>query len=284
MSYRKSHIKNKVGKMSSRWLILTRPLFWIIILSAIIVFTVIYFVVFFSGFQLDNIIISGNNKVKTQDLQTIISNNISTGLVSFYDFKLSTNSIFLVNTEKIKKQILDSFPEIEKVTAVKKLPRTLIFDLVERKPIGVFCTPEDDCFFIDNNGIIFESLMLSKATDFTIVRQILDERQVFVGEKVVYQNIINAINALSTTLKNNFKISLSEVLITSPIRMDVKTSESWKIYFDLGPTSNIDDQIVKINSFLSSGISAENRKNLRYIDLRAKDRAVVCDNSVCAGN
>jgi hypothetical protein len=82
-------------------------------------------------------------------------------------------------------------------------------------------------------------------------------------------------------LKDNFQINLEEALVTSPLRLDVNTSENWRIYFDLGPDSDINLQLTKLNLLLNGGISTASRKTLRYIDLRPKDRAIICDNNTC---
>ena len=74
-------------------------------------------------------------------------------------------------------------------------------------------------------------------------------------------------------LRDKFKINLREAMITTPIRLDMQTSENWNIYMDVGPDSNTDMQLTKLNLLLSGDITPETRKNLEYVDLRFKDRA-----------
>jgi hypothetical protein len=106
---------------------------------------------------------------------------------------------------------------------------------------------------------------------------------VFTGEDVVAQNIINAISKIQKSLKDNFQIDLKEALVASSVRLNVTTSENWQIYFDLSPESDINLQLTKLNLLLNGGMSADSRKNLRYIDLRPQDRAIICDNKTCGG-
>lgn len=160
------------------------------------------------------------------------------------------------------------------------MPQTLILNITERKPLGVFCNASDQCFSIDYNGVIFESVA-TVSGDATIVRQAFSDSQVFIGEQVIEQNIINAIFKIQKSLKDNFQIGLKEVSVASPLRLNIKTNENWQIYFDLSPEADINSQIIKLNILLNGGISATDRKSLRYIDLRPKDRAIVCDNKVC---
>ena len=68
MSYRKKHIKNKIHKIKPKKPVLKTPIFWIFILFLIAVFTALYFVLFYSGFQVENIIISGNVKLEGEKM------------------------------------------------------------------------------------------------------------------------------------------------------------------------------------------------------------------------
>ena len=252
---------------------------------------------FYSGLQVKNIAISGNEKVKTQDLQELVSNDANIELLSFWNIKIVSRSILFIDSNKINNDILKKYSVVENVRISKKLPETLTLDITERKPIGAFCPSAgastelsrmssgqavDQCFSIDNSGVIFGSAG-AVPENTTIVRQLFNSGQVFTGEQVVVENIISAIYKIQKSLKDNFQIDLKEALVTSPIRLNIKTDESWQIYFDLSHDSDINAQITKLNMLLNNEISATGRKLLRYIDLRPKDKAIICDNSVCGG-
>ena len=280
MSYRKKHVKSSIHRIKPKKSIFKKLWFWILILLVIIISAIAYFALFYSGFQVKNIIISGNKKVSTKDLQAIVSEYSNTGLVNFASVKIVSRSIFLVNEEKINSDILKVFPNIEQLKINKSLPQTLVLGVTERKPIGVFCDSKEKCFLIDQNGITFEPLSVPPV-DSTIVRQVFEGGQVFTGEQVINQNIMNAIYNIQKALKDNLNINLKEALVASPLRLNITTSANWQAYFDLGSDSDINLQISKLNSLLSRGISAGDMKNLHYIDLRPKDRAIVCDNKTC---
>lgn len=282
MSYRKKHVKNKISRIKPRKSIFKRPWFWVLILILIIICTAFYFFLFYSGLQASNIVISGNEKVKTQDLRELVLTNINTGLINIWQIKITSRSIFLVDTDKLNKEILEKFPVIEKIKIDKNLPQTLILGVVERKPLGVYCNNQEQCFLIDQNGIIFEPVYAAPE-GATIVRQASDNNQVFTGEEAVAQNIITAISKIQKTLKDSFQISVTDALISSPLRLNIKTSESWQIYFDLSPDSDINLQLTKLSLLLSGEIEPDSRKNLRYINLIPKDRAIICDNNTCGG-
>ena len=87
---------------------------------------------------------------------------------------------------------------------------------------------------------------------------------------------------LEKNMRDDFKIKIKEATITSPIKLSVTTGEGWKIYFNLGDDSDTSVELAKLNLLLNGGMTAQERENLRYIDLKPKDRAIICDNSTCA--
>jgi len=280
MSYRKKHIKSKISRTRPKKSVLKKPWFWGVVLFLAVLLTGFYFAIFYSGFQLKNIVVSGNVKINTQDLQNIVFDYSNTGLIDWGSFKVVSRSIFLVNKEKISSDILKKFPAIEKLTINKKLPQTIILGITERKPLGVFCDSKERCFLIDQNGIIFDPLSVAPV-NVTIVRQTVENGQVFTGEQVVNQNIINAIYDIQKAIKDDLHIDIKEALIASPERLNVTTSANWRAYFDLSSGADINLQITKLSSLLSGGIPVDDLKNLKYIDLRPNDRAIVCDNNTC---
>ena len=285
MSYRKKHIKKKINKIKPKKSIFKKLWFWIIILSIIIVLSVFYFAFFYSGFQVKNINISGNSRIKTEDLRNLVSENSNTNLVDFFGIKITSRSILLINNKKISNNILEKFPEIEKISANRNFPHDLTINVVERNPIGVFCPQADsnsnNCYLIDANGVIFEPFLIAPA-NILIVRQKTNNEQIL-GKKSVPQNIIDSILRIKKLLEDNFKINLKEAFIADSLKLNITTGENWQIYFDLGTDSNINAQITKLNLLLQGEITQDSRKNLRYINLIPEDRAVVCDNKICGG-
>ncbi len=290
-SYRKKNIKSKIHKIKPRKSILKRRWFWFSILILIIVSVIIYFSFFYSGFQLKNIIISGNIKVKTSNLYSVAYEDANTNLISLGKIKITSRSIFWIDESRINRDILAQFPDVERLTMNRDFPQTLVLVVQERKPVGVFCPSSSDdfsaqtnlgCFLIDQSGVIFNPLAVI-TSGMTIVRENMGDSQVYAGQGVVTKNAISAIAKIQKTLKDDFQIDLTQALITGPVRLNIDTGENWHIYFDLSPDSSVDTQLSELGLLLNGGISADSRKNLRYIDLRPKDRAIVCDNKVCGG-
>lgn len=286
-SFRKKHIKSKIHKIKPKKSIFKKPWFWIVIFLLIVFLSASYFFIFYSGVQVKNIIISGNQKIASKDIENLVSDSINNKILGLIDSK----SIFLINTEKLNREILNKFPIIKNIKIDKKFMQALVFEINERAPIAVFCPTLDEttgisnCYFIDAGGIIFEPVN-EIPQDMVIVRQETNDTQISIGKKVVQQNIIDLVSKVEKSLKDNFQINLKTAIVISPVRLNIETKENWQIYFDLNPDADTNSQITKLNLLFSNGISAGPegypRKNLRYIDLRPKDRAVVCDNDTCA--
>jgi len=268
MSYRKRHVKNKIKKIKPKKSILKSPVFWLAVLFLAIVALVFYVLFFCPEFFVKNILVSGNEKINSEQIKNLVAENMPRKIFSFGRWSLVSGSIFFADTKNMEKKALTGFPRIESLSILKKYPQTLEVQIKERRPVAVFC--QNECFFIDGNGIIFAPLETPFLTGF-IVRQTPEQKESYVGEQAVQKNIMQELAKIEKNLKDNFNINISEALISSPLRLDVRTSENWQIYFDLNSDMNL--QLVKLNSLLKNEISQNAREKLEYIDLRFKDRA-----------
>jgi len=100
------------------------------------------------------------------------------------------------------------------------------------------------------------------------------------GESVVEPKIVKLVLSLQNMLYG-FQINIVEALEQSSSKLVILTNEGWKIYFNSDSDDNMGMELVKLISLLSEGLKPEERGDLRYVDLRPKDRAIVCDSSIC---
>jgi cell division septal protein FtsQ len=271
MSYRKKAVKNKIHKNKPKKSILKMPIFWWSLLVLILVITALYFLLFCPKFQIQNIIILGNEKINSQDLQRISENSINKKIINLGFWSLSSKSIFLASINDIKNQIFNFSPTIKAIDITKTYPQNLNIQVQERKRFAIFCQNEK-CFDIDDTGIIFEELS-SISEDKFIVRQELDVENAYLGKEAVLKKTMEKIIEIKKNFADNLQISLLEVTISTPIRLNAKTREGWQAFFDIAEGSNISLQLTKLNLLLKDEINLENRQKLEYIDLRFEDRA-----------
>ncbi len=281
MSYRRKHINPKIRILKNKKNFFKNPILWIF-LGFLMIIVILYFLLFFPGFQIERINMSGNEKVTSRDIENITWSDINRKIFTIGNFQILTKSIFIVDTENLIKDILNKFPDIENVELQKKIPHDIILKIKERKPYAALCQSSltnisdgqtnennpDKCFLLDENGIIFEKLE-NIPQDMIIMHQEAGSKEVAIGENIVKKNIVDIIFKVKKSLKNNFQINIKEVFISNPLIF--QTNENWQIYFDTN--SDIDMQITKMNVLLRDEIPVNARKNLQYIYLQYKDRA-----------
>ncbi len=277
MSYRRKHIHPKIRSLKPKKKFWQNPLFWIIF-GLLITTIILYLILFYPKFQIKNIEISGNEKVKSEDIQNTASENLNKKILTFKIFNIESHSIFITDANNLLKSLLNTFPKIENVNIQKKFPNSIILTIKERQPFAIFCQNADNCFLIDKNGIIFEQLSRdlrsldatqSTSKDMMVITKEQIDANTFTGKDVIDKNIMDIIDKVERNLKNNFQIDIKEVLVANPLVF--KTSENWQIYFEA--TQDIDPQIIKMNALLKNEITKDDRKKLQYIYLQYKDRA-----------
>ncbi len=246
-------------KIKRKKSIFRRRLFWFFLLFLIIILVFSYFLFFSDKFYVKKIKVTGNEKIATEDIKKIVSDKLSR---NFFDI-IKTRSIFLIPEKEIRNKILKDYPKIGNVEIKRKLFDTLILKIEERKPMALFCQG-NECFLIDKNGVIFES---SKTTPKELEIRLFEKRQnLSLPRKIITKKILGLILKIEKNLKEKFDVTTKEVFTDQKEKLNFKTVQGWKIYFNL--EKDIDLQITKLNLLLEKEISPEERKILNYIDLR----------------
>lgn len=251
-TYRKAHrYKRNKPFFKSRF-------FWLGFLILIFLFSVFYLLFLSKIFQVNNINVSGEQRISGESLKLSIENKLDKKILFF-----KTKSIFLINLTDIKKEILNEFPQTAEIVIGRRLPNSLDTIVTERQGAADWCQNEK-CFLADKEGIIFEE---AKGDEKSI--KIIDKQrtnQPILGEKVITSDDLDKILKISPKLEMDFKIPVKEFLIYSEDKLTVFTEENWEIYFNL--KNDIDWQITKLGAVLEEKIPPEQRKDLEYIELR----------------
>ena len=248
--YRKPYrVKKKKSIFRNRF-------FWLGILILIIFGGFFYLICFSSFFQIEKVIITGEEKVSTEDLKLLIEKKLENKILFF-----KTKSIFLVNLSKIKKDILNNFPKAAKVEISREFPDALRIIVVERFGIATWCQ-KDRCFLLDKEGIIFEEGM-----GVNLIKMVDEKNPTLsnLGEKVIEKDYLEEILEAQRKFRGELKVESQEFIVFSN-RFNAKTQEGWEIYFS--PKEDLDWQLTKLKVVLEEEIPPENRRNLEYIELR----------------
>ncbi len=261
--------------------ILKNRFFRQVILFSILAISVFYLLIFSATFQIENIIISGEEKVSKQGIKGVVENQIAKKILFF-----PTKSIFLANFKKIREDILNNFPTIAEIEMRRGFPAALNVVVTERLGTGVFCQGQQ-CFLLDSEGIIFDPHYLNIGVGASPhypnigvgAGEIFEENpkllkiesrahdiQLKPGDSVIEKEKLTQILEIISKLKQDLKISCDLAEIVSGERLNVKTNEGWEIYFN--PTEDINWQITELDLLLQNKIPSERREILEYIDLR----------------
>jgi cell division septal protein FtsQ len=214
---------------------------------------------FSSFFQIDEIRVSGNEKISGQELQQLIWPKLETDILG-----VKLKSIFLANTTKpLQDLIVDKFPAIDSLKVKRAFPQAITIDIVERKPIGLWCW-ENNCFLIDKKGVIFET---GQEPQELVISSKQPQGAIVLGQNIVEGKTVEQILLVQKTMKENAGVEAKEfTLVETEQRLNAKTTEGWEVYFDL--SGNINWQLVRLELLLGKDLPQEKRSNLEYIDLR----------------
>lgn len=244
--------------------IFKRSVFWLSFFSLIILGAIFYFLFFSDFFQIEKVTVATEKKVSSENIKQIVENELE-GKILFF----RTKSIFLVNLNKIRENLLNEFPQIAEIEIKREFPDKLNLRVLERKEVGISChtqppAEQPNCFFLDKEGVVFENAsedsQLLKIEGGKLINDLK------LGERVIEKELLTSILKIESKLKNDLKIPLKEAKITSEEEINFKTLEGWEIYFN--PENDLNWQLTKLKAVLEEEIPLEKRQDLEYIDLR----------------
>lgn len=244
-------------KIKKRKRILKNRFFWFLILILMATSIVLYLICFYSFFQVKKIEILGNQKISSEKIKNLTEVNFPRKIAF-----LKSQSILLVDFQKIERGILNQIPQIAIVSFERDLPERLIVSVVEREPIFLFERGQD-YFFIDKEGVIFDKV--SERDNWLIVKVSGFERELKLGEQIIEKEKLSQILEIQSGLRD-LKNEIIWAEIVNSQRINVKTLEGWQVYFN--SQNDISEQILNLNLVLKEKISPEKRRNLEYVDLR----------------
>lgn len=248
---RRFKIKKRFKKRKS---IFKNRFFWISFFILVLIFGLSYLFIFSQVFRIKEIKISNVDDSLKLKVEEVIKNEIG-------------SNIFLVNFEKMNKEILSQFSEIVELDFKRKFPSTLIIQIAERESVGVWCYQTyDECFFIDREGIIFKKTKTELMQEEVMIVSLKKEEALVSGKEILVPQILELILKIKEEFEENLKIEIENFTIVSEKRLNIKTNENWEIYFNL--EKDIKLEVTKLKALLEKEISPEERRNLEYIDLR----------------
>lgn len=228
----------------------------------------IFYALFFSGWiAVTDVAINQRSFVSDDEIRQQVAgylNEKKWGLMP------RTSNIFLADATKIQSLLLEKFPVFKEVAVRKKYFHGLIITGVAREAVGIWCfQKQNECFYFDRKGIIFDRAADSSGTLFLMVQ---DEAGGVrkMGEPAAESEMMEWIFQLRKNL-DQAKIGLARMIIPEEqFRVNIKTTEGWETYFST--RDELGSQIKALTVFLANRVSFEQRAQLQYIDVRIPQR------------
>lgn len=252
--------KRKKYQIKRKKSLLKNRILWTMLLIVSFFGGLSYLVIFSPVFQINALVILGNESIASQEVQQAIWPKIEKQILGF-----KTKSIFLAETKSLKNQLLGQFLEIDELKIKKILPKSLVLELKERKVLGLWCW-ENNCFHFDKKGIIFESQTTTPENALTIDSK-QPQIEISLGKRAIDEKTLSAIMLVQQTMAEKAKITANNFTLSeNDGRLHAKTTENWEAYFDL--KGDVNWQLVRLELLLDKTLPLEKRRGLEYIDLR----------------
>ncbi len=262
-------------------------LFWFSLLVLFLVLGTSYLLFFSSVFQIEEIEITGNEKVKSERIEErvvpFLDHTFQVG--PFFEgvgpWKLfSTRSIFLLAGKRIEKEVMEFFPRVGKVKAKRHFPDKVVLEIEERVPFAEICERSGRCFVVDESSVAFEesaSIKEEKGEGVKILEvekeeltvKLEEEKSVNLGEAAMESSYLQVIRKIKTGVEEDTGFKVKDIYYSGE-RVNVETERGVKLYFNL--ERNSEDQLLNLSLVLKEKISAEELMELEYIDLRFGNR------------
>jgi len=180
---------------------------------------------------------------------------------------LNANNILLLPLDDLRAS-LETDNYVAYINIEKKLPETLIIEVGERQPVLVY-TIEGNNFLIDSHGQTIEPIELNeRPLGLPQVQGTTTSLFIFEEDLSLPAALVNFIDELNKELPK-FIAGVNLVryeLMPNTLEFIAHTSAGWQIFFD--PAENLVVQLSNLTRTYNEKISAEEKQNLEYIDVR----------------
>lgn len=221
--------------------------------------------------QIDKIDIVGS---EVEDAENV-SESLRNFLAGNYLYVLPKTSIFLINTKMIKNEIKNVYPRFKTVSVNRDSIKNLKIFVEEYKGSYLWCDTNDDCAFIDENGVAFADAPYFSGSAYL---KIYGNRETQYPYIPLSQKQLNSILEIDQRLKKINIEPISYLILTSNkisaifIHNKKRTQIKFDINKDLDQTFTTLYTAMRTEPFMSMYNNEENV--LEYIDLYSVNKLI----------
>ncbi|MBU4023480.1 cell division protein FtsQ/DivIB [Patescibacteria group bacterium] len=254
--FQKKYKDGKYKNLRKKKSIFKNKFFWFSILAILILAGLFYLFFFSPIFEIKEIEAIDVNFSNKQEIEKVIQEKVENKFLF-----LKTKNIFVFKKAVLEKELLEQFPAIHDLEITKKLPKTILVKLIEKKPIAVGYF-ENNYFFIDEQGIAFKESkteVIPKALPLIYFSNGLD-----LGHSKIRENDLKAVIEANEMIALKIGLEESHYLILDD-RIELSLADnSFVLYFSAEKdiSRQVDDLALILDEHIEPGQSIE------YIDLR----------------
>lgn len=236
------------------------------VFASIIVLSTLGFFLFSPKFQISTLSVSGNKDISTEELEKVAGEKMKTSF-SLLGFDFSTASIFLAGNSAIN-NLMETFPEIEKVNIKKNFPNGVSLEIVEKTPVAVWIDVFNGSksYLVDKNGSFIKDY--KEGEDYSFLEKVNQEEKI---NKIDKKKTLGLLSQIEKSLKDNSVIvSFFDVYNE---KVSVRSNVSCQIIFNIN--EDLDWQIEKLGIVLKNSKYSPDLNKLQYVDLRFGNQAII---------
>lgn len=226
--------------------------FWSLFFFLLFFGSAFYFAFFSDLLKVKNIEVSGNQKLGADDVRNALLNEVSKKIFFFIP-----KNIFAVNFDKLSNDIVEKFPEIEKVSIKINLPNTVSAEIIEKTPVGCWCN-NGECFYFDKYGIAYQ-----KNDNCSNLLKIISDKKSAITKEIISAEHLKDILSIYNDAVDSEQI---KDIIISDDKITLESKQGWVAYFK--PYDDISSQVINLKAVLGQKLTANKISQLNYIDLR----------------
>jgi len=228
--------------------------YWKIFFVLLILAGIAYALLFSDIFKIKKIVVVNNQILLESDIVKFLE-----------DRNIKNKNLFLLNTDQVKKVLIDYYKRIDDVRVYKVFPSKLKIKIQE-KPSTLIWQVKDKQYLLDNNGYVI-SEMKEDLKMPTIIDQA--ELPVKIGDRIVTKDFIDFVNIVDESLKKRFGLGITVYSVNqTTFELKVHVNSGFYIVFDTG--ADVIEQLDKLSKVYQQG-----EKITEYVILSVNGRVIV---------
>ncbi len=241
-------------------------LFVVFVASVLVVLSGLVGLTYWSSLQIKDVAVSGAQTLSSGTVETFVRDR----LAGEYWYVFSKSNIFLYPKQQITADLMSSYPVLASADVHANDFQSIAVNVVEREPRALWCTQDEKCLFMDENGVVYgeaptfsEPVYLSyygSTTGSALPKQFLIPEQ--------FQSLSALVDALAQKISESAVASV-EVDENKDVR--VRFANSFTLRFALSDAGG--DIFERFSLALTSEpMTAHKLSDFEYLDLRFGDK------------